>query len=183
MRVEWLIALRGSHFGVADLVIGGSTSPRSIVVTMMDDPAAPEARELKRHSADIRRSARAVEQSTEYLVDEADRRTTLASDRTLLAAERTYAAWVRTALAALGAGIGARALVKGILPASVGKVSGTVLILFAGFCLLAAVWRELQGVPREPSPDIKPVPRGLLIPMNFFLLVVAFAALVGIWAS
>jgi putative membrane protein len=147
----------------------------------MDEPAAPK--ELKRQSAEIKRSVRAVEKSTGELSDAADRRTQFASDRTLLAAERTYAAWVRTALAALAGGIGARALVKDILPGWVGKATGTVLILFAGFCLVAAVWRELQGVPRDPVPDIKPVPRKLLIPMNAMLLLVALAALVGIWAS
>jgi putative membrane protein len=112
-----------------------------------------------------------------------NRRTILASDRTLLAAERTYAAWVRTALAALAGGIGAKALAKGVLPSLVGKLTGTVLIVFAGFCLIAAVWRELQGVPRDPAPDVKPIPRTLLVPMNVFLLLVAVAALVGIWSS
>jgi putative membrane protein len=98
-------------------------------------------------------------------------------------AERTYAAWVRTALAALAAGIGARALVKDILPSWVGKLTGTVLIVFAGFCLMAAVWRELRGAPITPHPDIKPIPAALLVPMNFFLLLVAVAALVGIWLA
>lgn len=149
----------------------------------MDEPTPGTTRELKKHSADMRRSAKAVELSADHLVDEADRRTILASDRTLLAAERTYAAWVRTGLAALAGGIGARALVKDILPDWVGQVTGSVLILFAGFCLIAAVWRELQGVPREPGPDIKPVPRSILVPMNLLLLLVALAALVGIWAS
>ena len=149
----------------------------------MDDPAPTATREIKRQSTDLRRSAKAVEKSAGQLAEGADRRTILASDRTLLAAERTYAAWVRTALAALAGGIGARALVRDLLPAWVGQVTGTILILFAGFCLVAAVWRELQGVPREPSPDIKPVPRSFLIPMNFLLLLVALAALAGIWAS
>lgn len=149
----------------------------------MDEPVAPKTQELKKQTAEINRSAKAVEHSTEQLTDSADRRTTLASDRTLLAAERTYAAWVRTALASLAGGIGARALVRDILPAWVGQVSGSILILFAGFCLVAAVWRELQGIPRDPGPDIKPVPRSLLIPMNFLLLLVVLAALVGIWAT
>jgi len=149
----------------------------------MDDIAAPKTRELKKQTADIRRSAKAVEQSTGELTDSADRRTELASDRTLLAAERTYAAWVRTALAALAGGIGARALVKDLLPAWVGQVTGTILIAFGAFCLVAAVWRELHGIPRDTGPDIKPVPRALLIPMNLLLLLVAAAALVGIWAT
>lgn len=149
----------------------------------MEEPTRAQARELEKRSADMRRSAVAVEQSTGQLADSADRRTTLASDRTLLAAERTYAAWVRTALAALAGGIGARALAKDVLPTWVGKVSGSILILFAGFCLIAAVWRELEGVPSDPGPDIRQVPRALLVPMNFFLLLVAIAALVGIWAT
>lgn len=147
----------------------------------MDEQDATKT--LEHHSADMRRSAQAVEQSTGELADSADRRTQLASDRTLLAAERTYAAWVRTALAALASGIGARALVKDVLPTWVGEVSGTVLVLFAGFCLVAAVWRELHGIPRHPEPDIRPVPRSLLIALNFFMMLVALAALIGIWAS
>jgi putative membrane protein len=149
----------------------------------MDDPVATDSKQIRRQSAEIKRSAKAVERSTNELTDSADRRTILAGDRTLLAAERTYAAWVRTALAALAAGIGARALVKDILPEWVGKLTGTVLILFAGFCLIAAVWRELQGVPPTPHPDIRPLPRAILVPMNFFLLLVAVAALVGIWSA
>lgn len=139
--------------------------------------------DLRKDTAEIKRTTRAVAKGTSQLTASADRRTILASDRTLLAAERTYAAWVRTALAAIAGGIGARALAKDVLPQWVGRLTGTVLILFACFCLIAAVWRELQGIPRDPGPDIKPVPRSLLVPMNFFLLLVAVAALIGIWAS
>ena len=135
-----------------------------------------EAREIKR-------SARAVERSSAEMADSSDRRTILAADRTLLAAERTYAAWMRTALASLAGGIGATALARGILPGWVGKVSGSVLVIFAGFCLIAAVWRELHGISRATHPDIRPLPRALLLPVNFFLLLVAVAALVGIWSA
>jgi len=149
----------------------------------MDTPATPQAEELKKQTAEIRRSTKVVERETGQLTDSAVRRTQFASDRTLLAAERTYAAWVRTALAALASGIGARALGKGILPEWIGKATASVLVLFAAFCLIAAVWRELHGMPSDPEPDIHPVPRSLLVPMNFFLLLVAIAALAGIWAS
>ena len=142
-----------------------------------------ETKRLDKEASEIKRSAKAVERSTTELSDSADRRTTLASDRTLLAAERTYAAWVRTGLAALAAGVGARALVKDILPQWVGKVTGTVLIAFAGFCLVAAVWRELRAVPSTPHPYIPSIPRALLVPMNLLLLLVALAALVGIWSA
>ena len=152
----------------------------------MDDPA-PKTHELKKQTGDIKRSAKAVEQSaddlsgrTMQLVDSADRRTKLAGDRTTLSIERTYAAWVRTALAALASGVGARALMKDILPDWVGKSSGTVLIVFAGFCLVAAVWRELHG-DITGEGRVRPMPHALLVPINGLLLLVALAALVGIW--
>src|SRR5580765_2479350 len=135
---------------------------------------------LQAQSRELKRSAKAVELSSEEMVDSADRRTILAGDRTLLAAERTYAAWVRTALAALAAGVGSAALGKNVMPKVVGQLTGSILIAFAGFCLVAAVWRELRGVLVTSQPDIKPIPRALLVPMNFFLLLVAIAALVGI---
>jgi putative membrane protein len=147
----------------------------------MTEVRKSNASELRKEGAELKRSAEAVERSTTELTDSADRRTTLASDRTLLAAERTYAAWVRTALAALAAGVGARALVKDILPLWVGRLTGTVLIVFAGFCLVAAVWRELRGLPTTAHPDIPLIPPALLVPMNLFLLLVVIAALIGIW--
>jgi putative membrane protein len=139
--------------------------------------------ELHEQAAQIRRSASAVEKSTGALSDSSDRRTTLAADRTLFAAERTYAAWVRTALAALASGVGARALMKGVLPALVGEFAGTVLVLFAGFCLIAAVWRDLQRTGEHTHPNVRPLPKALLVPINGFLLLVVIAALVGIWVG
>lgn len=153
----------------------------------MPEQAAPQAipktRELKKQTGDIKRSAKAVEKSAVKLTDSADRRTVLAADRTTLAVERTYAAWVRTALAALASGVGARALMKDILPGWVGKSAGSVLILFAAFCLVAAVWRELHGEITTDERDIRPLPHALLVPVNGFLLLVAIAALAGIWAA
>jgi putative membrane protein len=143
----------------------------------------PGKEELQEERSLLDRSARTVARSTSELVDSSDRRTILAGDRTLLAAERTYAAWVRTALAALAAGIGARALVKDVFPQWIGKVTGTVLVIFAAFCLIAAVWREIRGTPRSPEPDIRMIPAALLVPMNILLLMVVVAALVGIWSA
>src|SRR5476651_1223354 len=61
-------------------------------------------------------SAVKLEVSTGRIEDSADRRTELAADRTLFAAERTYNAWVRTGLLALASGIGAKALLTGLVP-------------------------------------------------------------------
>jgi putative membrane protein len=149
----------------------------------MDDPVAREGKQIRKESAEIKRSAKAFERGTGALIDSSERRTVLALDRTLLAAERTYAAWVRTALASLASGVGARALLKDLLPVWVGKLTGTVLILFAGFCLVAAVWRDLDRVKPRRQPDVRPIPHTVLVPVNAFLLLVAIAALVGIWSA
>jgi putative membrane protein len=134
-------------------------------------------------SSEVQQTAKVVERSAGELTDSADRRTILADDRTLLAAERTYAAWVRTALAALASGVGARALLQDILPMWMAKLTASVLVIFAGFCLVAAIWRQLQGVAPVPGRDLRPVPHLLVVPMNLFLLIVAIAALIGIWAA
>jgi putative membrane protein len=125
-------------------------------------------------------SAAHLERSAAEQTDSADRRTELAADRTVLAAERTYAAWVRTGLAALASGIGARALLDKVVADWLIGVTGSVLILFSGFCFVAAVWRQM-GKVRPPRPDTPRIPAPLLIAVNGFLLIVSRAALVGIW--
>jgi putative membrane protein len=127
----------------------------------------------------LARTAKSVERAAATLDAEADRRTSLSIDRTVLAAERTYAAWVRTALAALASGIGARALLEGAIPIWLAKTTGGILILFAAFCLCAAVWREFATIPKSRA-RVSPLPRWLLLPLTFFLLLVTLAALVGV---
>jgi putative membrane protein len=97
-----------------------------------------------------------------------------------MAAERTYAAWVRTGLAALASGIGARALLENIVPGWLAGATASVLVLFSGFCFVAAVWREMAPVA-PPQPDTQRLPAWVLIAVNGFLVIVALAALVGIW--
>ena len=127
----------------------------------------------------LARTARSVERTAATLDADAERRTALAVDRTVLAAERTYAAWVRTALAALATGVGARALLEDVVPLWLARTTGAILILFAAFCLCAAVWREFVGIPKSRA-RVSPLPRVLLLPLTFFLLVVTLAALVGV---
>jgi len=128
----------------------------------------------------LRKSARSLKRSATALDEETDRRTALAADRTLLSAERTYAAWVRTGLAALASGVGARALLADVLPILLVRITASVLILFAGFCLAAAIWREFYSLPPGRA-RLSVLPRWVLIPVNLFLVLVTIAALVGVW--
>jgi putative membrane protein len=111
----------------------------------------------------------------------ADRRTELAANRTVLAAERTYAAWVRTGLVSLAAGVGAKKTLGGVLPDWTVLLTGSVLVTFAAFCFIAAVWRELSPGAPPPEPDVRQLPRVLLFALNGFLALVALAVLFGVW--
>ena len=111
----------------------------------------------------------------------ADRRTELAADRTVLAGERTYAAWVRTGLMSLAAGVGAKKTLGGVLPEWAVGLTASMLVGFAAFCFAAAVWRELFPGTPPPRPDLRRLPRALLFGLNGFLMLVALAALIGVW--
>lgn len=144
---------------------------------------ADSAKTLAKSAVRQEDSALRQESSALRQEDSADRRTVLAADRTVLAAERTYAAWIRTGLAALAAGVGARALLEGVVPPALAAATGSVLILFSAFCFVAAVWRELRPGAPPPAPDIPRLPRALLVAVNGFLMLVALAALVGVWLA
>ena len=53
----------------------------------------------------------------------------------------------------------------------------------SAFCFVAAVWRELWSGAPPPMPDISRLPRPLLLGVNGFLVLVALAALVGVWLA
>jgi uncharacterized membrane protein YidH (DUF202 family) len=108
---------------------------------------------LKESTVRIKDSAAHMERSTARVEDSADRRTELAADRTVFAAERTYAAWVRTGLVAMASGIGAKALLMGVLPQWLIIATGSILILFSVFCFGAGVWRHLY--PRAAAASAR----------------------------
>lgn len=143
--------------------------------------AAESAEKLKDSAVRMKDSTERMERDTARMEHSADRRTELAANRTMFAAERTYNAWVRTGLVALASGIGAKALLESTLPHWLIVLTGTVLVLFAAFCFAAAVWRNLDPGPPPPVPDVKRLHPWLLIVINGFLVLVALAALLGIW--
>ena len=150
---------------------------------MESKPKILEANDkLKDSAVRIKDSATQMERSTARVEDSADRRTELAADRTVFAAERTYAAWVRTGLVAMASGIGANALMAGVIPQWLVGMTGSVLILFSVFCFGAAVWRHLYPGPPPPVPDAARIHPAVLISVNGFLALVSIAALIGIWS-
>src|SRR3954463_6210285 len=132
-------------------------------------------------TGEIKEGAKALRRSAEGLNDSADRRTELAADRTVLAAERTYASWVQLGLASLAAGVGAKKVMGGVLPEWLIVAMATMLVLFSGFCFVAAVWRQLRPGAPPPRPDVQRIPAALLGSINGFLILVDVFAIVGIW--
>jgi putative membrane protein len=139
------------------------------------------AKTVEQHSNAVARTARVVQHSSEAIEDSATRTTRLAADRTILAAERTFAAWVRTGLFALTTGVGARALLTGLMPEWLVLADSSLLVVFSAFCFGAAVWRYFNPGPPPPAPNLPTIPRALLVTVGFFLALVSLAALVGIW--
>lgn len=124
-------------------------------------------------------SATALKESAVAQTDSADRRTELAADRTVLAAERTYAAWMRTGLAALASAIGSKALLEGHVPGWLVRSASVVLVVFAAFCFIAGVWRQIDPGAPPPRPDVRTLPRSVLLAFNGFFVVLCLAVLVG----
>jgi putative membrane protein len=138
---------------------------------------------IERQSRDVRDSAHDVQQASEHVESSAEHSTRLAADRTVLAAERTYAAWVRTGLFALASGIGARAMLTGLMPGWLIAADSLALIAFSVFCFAAAVWRELRPGAPPPEPRVRALPPAMLIVLNVFLALVSIAAGGGIWTG
>ena len=84
---------------------------------------------------------------------------------------------MRTGLGAMASGIGAKALLEGHIANWVVTATTIVLMVFAVFCFVAGVWRQID--PRAPSPraDVRRIPAWLLVLFNGFLAIVALAVL------
>jgi putative membrane protein len=147
------------------------------------EPIERTARAVAQHSRTVAHSAAETKQAAVAIEESADLNTRLAADRNILAAERTYAAWVRTGLFALASGIGARALLNGVVPGWLVMADASMLIAFSTFCFGAAIWRHLNPGPPPPIPDVQRISPAVLIAVNAFLALVSLAALVGVWTN
>lgn len=86
--------------------------------------------------------------------DLAEQRTDWAEDRTVQATERTYAGWMRTAFAAIGIGLGFRALFGEFDPPWLAKGIATVFILLGAVIAWSAQSNACKSMARLTSHDI-----------------------------
>lgn len=78
----------------------------------------------------------------------AENRTDWAEDRTVLAVERTFAGWMRTAFAAIGIGLGFRALFGEFDPPWLAKAIGTMFIALGAIFAIGAERRACKAFDR-----------------------------------
>lgn len=82
-------------------------------------------------------------------------RTDLAEDRTIMAVERTFAGWIRTALAAMGIGLGFKALFGELDPPWLAKSIATVFIVLAAFLAITAERRAWYAIARMRAHTVE----------------------------
>ncbi|MCW2392723.1 putative membrane protein [Sphingobium sp. B1D7B] len=95
------------------------------------------------------------ERSQDTLSDDNARtedRLDFAEDRTVLAHERSFASWVRTGLAAIGIGLGFRALFHTLEPAWVPKTIASSFMLVAIVIFILAT-RRAMAIRERLEPD------------------------------
>ena len=85
-----------------------------------------------------------TDKSTEW----AEFRTDLAEDRNIMAMERTFAGWMRTAFAAIGIGLGFRAIFGELDPPWLGKAIATAFIVGGGWLAVTAERRACATLAR-----------------------------------
>jgi putative membrane protein len=113
--------------------------------------------------------------------DLAEDRTDLAEDRTAMANERTFAGWARTAMAAIGIGLGFKALFNTMEPAWVPKAVATLFVLLGVFLIAMAERRACSVAGRLNTHAAREMNQ-----MNLKVIAIAIATgslvlIAGIW--
>lgn len=95
----------------------------------------------------------------------AAQRTDLAEDRNIMAMERTFAGWIRTSFAAIGIGLGFKAVFGEFQPPWLAKAIATMFIMAGGLLAYAAQKRACNTLERLSAHEMDEVR-----PPNFKLL-------------
>lgn len=85
----------------------------------------------------------------------AEFRTDLAEDRNIMAMERTFAGWIRTAFAAIGIGLGFKAVFGEFEPPWLAKAIATMFILAGATLAFAAQRRACKTLARLETHEME----------------------------
>ncbi|MGB7373328.1 YidH family protein [Pontixanthobacter sp.] len=119
--------------------------------------------------------------SKQNTTDLAEQRTDWAEDRTVQATERTYAGWQRTAFAAIGIGLGFRALFGEFDPPWLAKGIATIFIILGAAVSWTAQRNACKTLNRLDSHDVD---RPAVLQMRWLSYIVTAAAIllaVALW--
>ena len=111
----------------------------------------------------------------------AEFRTDLAEDRNIMAMERTFAGWMRTAFAAIGIGLGFRALFGSWDPSWMPKLIASLFILGGGWLAVTAQKRACKTLDRLSTHEFAPIPTPNFRVMAYGVAIGAVVVTVGLW--
>ena len=111
----------------------------------------------------------------------AEFRTDLAEDRNIMAMERTFAGWMRTAFAAIGIGLGFRALFGEFDPPWLARAIATVFILGGGWLAVTAERRACKTLARLNPHEFEAIPTPNFKIMAYAVAIGSIILTVGIW--
>ena len=111
----------------------------------------------------------------------AELRTDLAEDRSIMAMERTFAGWMRTAFAAIGIGLGFRALFGEWDPTWLPKLIATVFILGGGWLAVTAQRRACATLARLDPHKFEAISTPNFKVMAYAVATGAIVLSIGLW--
>ena len=117
------------------------------------------------------------DKSTEW----AEFRTDLAEDRNIMAMERTFAGWMRTAFAAIGIGLGFRALFGAWDPSWLPKLIATVFILGGGWLAVKAERRACKTLARLDTHKFEAISTVNFRAMAYVVATGSVVLSIGLW--
>ena len=111
----------------------------------------------------------------------AEFRTDLAEDRNIMAMERTFAGWMRTAFAAIGIGLGFRALFSAWDPSWLPKAIATAFILGGGWLAITAERRACKTLARLNTHEFEAISTPNFKVMAYGVGIGALVLVIGLW--
>ena len=111
----------------------------------------------------------------------AEFRTDLAEDRNIMAMERTFAGWMRTAFAAIGIGLGFKALFGAFDPPWLAKMIATVFILSGGWLAITAQRRACATLARLSAHKFEAISTPNFRALAYAVAAGALLLVAGLW--
>ena len=111
----------------------------------------------------------------------AEFRTDLAEDRNIMAMERTFAGWMRTAFAAIGIGLGFRAVFGDFEPPWLARAIATVFIVGGGWLAITAERRACKTLARLDPHEFEAISTPNFKLMAYAVAIGSAVLTAGLW--